>query len=353
MADSASTLLVAALVALASASLGCTHERSRRAPQYPVPAAQAGYGRAGAPATGRTETFHGASPRQPASAYLTLPGARSPELVRYDIVDGMAVMDGDIVLGPASTLGFRSSAGGDRMNAAAVANRFLWPGAVIPYELDPSVSSMVADIQWAIDHVNETQLQLRPRTASDVDYVVFRDSADGGCSAQMGRAGGAQFVNVAPACRGPGTLHEIMHAAGFLHEHQRADRDAYISIVWDEIEPGREQWFGKRNVTEQDLGPYDYASIMHYGVAYFSKRGNPTIVPHVANAPIGQREGLSALDRAGIATLYGAAGKAPAPSLPPSLPGLPPIAWPVPSMPSLPSSVPSLPFPIPDPFAPQ
>ena len=102
----------------------------------------------------------------------------------------------------------------------------------------------------------------------------------------------------------------------------------------------------------RDIGPYDYGSIMHYTTDAFSRTGRPTIITKVPNTPIGQREGLSALDRAAITQLYGAAGGAtptgPVPGMPP-IPGMPqipnlplPPGWsiPLPSGAQAPSALP-------------
>jgi hypothetical protein len=62
-------------------------------------------------------------------------------------------------------------------------------------------------------------------------------------------------------------LHEIGHALGLLHEHQRADRDDHVVINEENV---RDQQLLDTNFQKfvehvSDFGlPYDYGSIMHY-----------------------------------------------------------------------------------------
>lgn len=50
---------------------------------------------------------------------------------------------------------------------------------------------------------------------------------------------GKQRLSIGANCDRLGTVeHEFLHALGFWHEQSRADRDDYVDIVWDQIEPG-------------------------------------------------------------------------------------------------------------------
>uniref|UniRef100_A0A914CWC3 Metalloendopeptidase n=1 Tax=Acrobeloides nanus TaxID=290746 RepID=A0A914CWC3_9BILA len=108
----------------------------------------------------------------------------------------------------------------------------------------------------------------------------------------------------------------MMHAVGFFHEQSRTDRDDFITIMWNNIQPGMQGQFEKYGQTTiQYLGTdYDFASIMHYGPKAFSRNGLPTIVPK-KKATIGQRSGFSKVDAYKINALYGCPtnGKPPPP----------------------------------------
>ncbi|KAI6236084.1 Metalloendopeptidase [Aphelenchoides besseyi] len=98
----------------------------------------------------------------------------------------------------------------------------------------------------------------------------------------------------------------MLHCVGLFHEQSRSDRDSYVNILYNNIQPGMQSQFEKYSpVTIQNLGTsYDYSSIMHYGPTAFSRNGLPTIVPKTQNAQIGQRHGFSQTDVYKINTLY-------------------------------------------------
>ncbi|XP_060591158.1 zinc metalloproteinase nas-14-like [Ruditapes philippinarum] len=72
-------------------------------------------------------------------------------------------------------------------------------------------------------------------------------------------------------------LHEIGHALGFYHEHNRWDRDDYIKIHYENIEPGKNQSFQKQENAVVDTN-YDYLSIMHYGQYFFSRNESANLI---------------------------------------------------------------------------
>lgn len=60
--------------------------------------------------------------------------------------------------------------------------------------------------------------------------------------------------------------HELGHVLGLTHEHQRPDRDQYITIHWDNISPEAvsQYWPLDNLLYEEEAFSYDYRSVMHY-----------------------------------------------------------------------------------------
>lgn len=54
------------------------------------------------------------------------------------------------------------------------------------------------------------------------------------------RGGGPQAISIGKNCDKFGiVVHELGHVIGFWHEHTRPDRDEHVSIIKDNIQPGR------------------------------------------------------------------------------------------------------------------
>ncbi len=99
--------------------------------------------------------------------------------------------------------------------------------------------------------------------------------------------------------------HELGHCLGFLHEHQRPDRDYYVDIIWEKIVPGKEFNFDIMDnplIKEQSF-EYDYNSIMHYPPVSFSTDGSATIV--TKNGHEISSDGISEIDIKRAVSVYG------------------------------------------------
>ena len=236
--------------------------------------------------------------------------------VQYTVVDGLAMFEGDIVLGTAEEMAARTKAilageagteHDDLEKGVAISGaQYRWPNALMPYEIDPNLpnKSRVTD---AIAHwTNNTNLRFIERTASNAaqypNYVRFRPAS--GCSSSVGMRGGRQHINLASGCSTGNTIHEIGHAWGLWHEQSREDRDKHVQIHWENIESGKEHNFNQHISDGDDYGPYDYGSLMHYPSWAFSKNGQDTITTIPPGIAIGQRNGLSAGDINTVHSIY-------------------------------------------------
>lgn len=106
-------------------------------------------------------------------------------------------------------------------------------------------------------------------------------------------------------------LHELGHNLGLLHEHQRADRDNYVTIKWDNIKDEFKTQFIKLSVLSESYGEFDFNSIMMYSSTAFTKNPiNPdknlryTIDKKDGSNYIYNRKELSEGDKKNIKLIY-------------------------------------------------
>jgi Astacin (Peptidase family M12A) len=244
----------------------------------------------------------------PAAGSALLDGAtfRSKAVVYADI-GGLAVVEGDIVLGTvAEVAAATSAAGGPGVESIGITgSQFRWPGAVVPFEIDAGLPNQQR-VTDAIAHWEATtRIRFRARTASDVAVVRF--VAGGGCSSTVGMRGNSQDVTLGAGCTTGNAIHEIGHTVGLWHEQSREDRDQFVEIVFANIAADMQHNFLQHISDGDDIGAYDFGSIMHYPGTAFSTNGQATIVPKVplpAGVVMGQRDALSAGDIAGVHQLY-------------------------------------------------
>uniref|UniRef100_A0A915LLX2 Peptidase M12A domain-containing protein n=1 Tax=Meloidogyne javanica TaxID=6303 RepID=A0A915LLX2_MELJA len=186
--------------------------------------------------------------------------------------------EGDILtaVNPAASLPLKNTVNEDSsvktqdgLQRNAVRQSYLkWPRARIPYTVSSQYTSYGRErIAEAIDEYHKkTCVEWTPKAANDIDYVHILP--DDGCYS---------------------LVENSLHSVGFFHEQSRTDRDDYVNILWDNIDP-----------TLRD----DYSSVMHYGPLAFSKNGKPTIEPKEKSVTIGQRLGFSPTDLYKVNKLY-------------------------------------------------
>lgn len=235
--------------------------------------------------------------------------------IAFEVIDGWAVVEGDIIVGRAADLSRpRSPDGGVAARMFTMGYEAnLWPRGAsgvfeVPFTVSADPNGRVPGVVSTFNSTFAGLIQFVPRT-TQADYVDFTlnlpDSAPA-CTSFIGRVGGRQVLNGPPACSAGTLLHEMGHAVGLLHEQSRPDRDQYVVFQPDNVAKNARSQSSLASFNRKAVGPYDFASIMHYGDFDFSANGRPAYMTLPPGIEIGQRRGYSAADVDTVRRLYGA-----------------------------------------------
>nr|XP_040574974.1 low choriolytic enzyme-like isoform X2 [Lepeophtheirus salmonis] len=235
----------------------------------------------------------------------------------------------------------------DKFHRQEIASRNLiagenWPNNEVPYEISSEYSSSDVDvIKSAMKEIeSKTCVKWVPRSGQK-NYVTINPREEG-CFAVLGynRNRGVHNLNLQRTSGGRTCMimgiaaHEMLHILGFAHEQTRPDRDQFVQIFWSRIKRNYiSNYFRAIDINATDIPPvcdststqasfdncysgykartfglsYDYGSIMHYGLNYFTSTGQDTMgilktVP--VGAVIGNRNGMTKLDALKVQARY-------------------------------------------------
>jgi hypothetical protein len=181
-----------------------------------------------------------------------------------------------------------------------------WPSGRLYYEFAPGLSkakqtAFLKACSWwqAVSSVKCVKRN------SEAGYLRVQSVGGNTSTTTVGYTGGRTYMYL--CCSGSigHVAHELGHALGATHEHQRTGRNAFVRIHYENLTCCRKQF---DEVKTSNYGTYDFRSIMHYPGNARARKGTLSIEVMPPNQALqkvlGQRRQLSALDGSGMKQRY-------------------------------------------------
>lgn len=255
---------------------------------------------------------------EPIELDYTFPGMDAPVAVQAELHGEWVLIEGDVALGTLAEI--QSASGNLEPQSHSAPESIYWPATnaaapyvyEVPYVIDDDAFSQtyIDDvILEAIDYWNvTTNVEFVART-TETDYVEITMEEEGVCFSRVGRVGGSQLLNLdEDNCTQVSTVvHELGHTVGLKHEHQRSDRDEFVSIHLDRVCPATKRGNFVTYWPGIPIGEYDYNSTMHYSPRSFGcvdQNGNKMTTVQTLGDPINPSTRLSFRDQLAVRRMY-------------------------------------------------
>ena len=184
----------------------------------------------------------------------------------------------------------------------------LWPNGVVPYIFDRQLDGARRQVflEAARHWEAVAPVAFVPHTGED-DWIVVQPQRESGGRATVGMGGfGPGIVALGPDAGIRVALHELGHTLGMHHEHNRPDRDQYVTV--DRRGQTDDIAFLIREET-LSCTAYDFGSVMHYSTPWLA----PTAPFAHYTDFMGRDSRLTTTDVRDVQILYGAVRDCPSP----------------------------------------